>query len=72
MAQAARERPRSWLIWVIAGVVVALLVIGIYQFTRQAQQVDLPRPAEVALEVPTPPTLPDAPNLPAAPIPAPR
>lgn len=71
MAADTRERPRNWLVWVIAGVVVALAVIVVYQLTQRAQQADLPRPPEVTLSPPGAPHVP-APNLPAAPVPAPR
>ena len=72
MASETRERSRSWLIWLIAGVLVALVGLAIHQFARQAQQADLPRPADLAIEAPTPPSLPDMPNLPPAPLPTPR
>jgi hypothetical protein len=74
MAAGARERSKNWVVWAIAGIVVALLVIGAYQFSQRAQRADLPRPADLVDVTPPalPPTLPDAPNLPPAPIPAPR
>jgi hypothetical protein len=76
MATSVRERqPRNWLWWLVAGLVVALLVIGAYTLATRAQRADLPGPADLSVEVPrppAPPTLPETPNLPPAPLPAPR
>lgn len=72
MATSSREHPRSWIWWLVGGLVVALVVIGAYMFATRVQRADLPRPADMSVELPTPSTVPDAPNLPPAPVPAPR
>lgn len=72
MATSSREQPRNWMWWLIGGLVAALLVLGAYTFATRAQQADLPRPANLAVELPAPSSLPQAPNLPPAPVPAPR
>jgi hypothetical protein len=72
MATSSREQPRNWVWWLVGGLVVALVVIGAYMFAMRAQRADLPRPADLSVQMPTPSSLPDAPNLPPAPVPAPR
>ena len=72
MATSSREQPRNWTWWVIGGVIVAAVVIAAYMFATRAQRADLPRPTDMSVELPTPSSIPDAPNLPPVPAPGPR
>lgn len=72
MATSSREQPRNWMWWLVGGLIAALVVIGAYMFATRTQRADLPRPADLSVQLPTPPSVPDAPNLPPAPVPAPR
>lgn len=71
MAASSREQPRNWIWWLVGGLVAALLVIGAYTFATRAQRPDLP-PASLSVQLPTPSSVPGAPNLPPPPVPAPR
>jgi len=72
MATTSREQPRNWVWWLVGGLVVALVVIAAYVFATRTQRADLPRTPDLSVELPAPSRLPEAPNLPPAPVPAPR
>lgn len=68
---APSKNSRSWVVYALAGLVVALAVIVAYVLATRAQAPDTPQGIGVELVPPTP-NLPDAPNLPGPPSPTPQ
>lgn len=61
-----------WLAFLIGGLVVAVAIIGYFVYAGGAAAPSVPESVNVDVDLPKPPSIPDAPTLPDQPIPTPK
>ncbi|HQT53156.1 MAG: hypothetical protein Q8N10_01445 [Phenylobacterium sp.] len=71
MAQSS-NRTGPWLAFLVGGLIVAVAMISYFAYASRQAAPDLSQTVGVNLTLPKPPPMPDAPRLPAAPIPVPK
>ena len=70
MAERSGNSPTFWLVLLVVAVLAAAGVAAFIKHGRKAAE-DSPRPS-LNIELPKPPSLPEGPKLPPAPIPVPK
>jgi hypothetical protein len=66
------NRSTPWLAFLIGGLIVAVAVIGYFVYAGGTVAPSVPESVNVDVNLPKPPPIPEAPTLPAQPVPTPK